>query len=65
MLSYERQEILIQKIRRFAEQGTSVIISSDDLKHLFAVTDRILVLYEGRLAADCRTIESTPRRSWS
>src|SRR5574339_352031 len=45
----------------FAAQGTSVIISSDDLKQLFAVTDRILVLYEGRLVADRHTIESTPR----
>ena len=61
VLSFERQEILIHKIRKFADQGTSVIISSDDLKHLFAVTDRILVLYEGRLVADRRTIESTPR----
>ncbi|MGE5376586.1 MAG: ATP-binding cassette domain-containing protein [Bacteroidota bacterium] len=61
VLSFERQEILARKIRKFAEQGTSVIISSDDLKQLFAVTDRILVLYEGRLAADRRTIESTPR----
>ncbi|MCK6540990.1 MAG: histidine kinase, partial [Anaerolineales bacterium] len=49
------------KIKELASQGTSVIISSDDLKHLFAVTDRILVLYEGRLVADRRTAESTPR----
>jgi len=61
VLSFERQEILIQKIRNLADSGTSVIISSDDLKHLFAVTDRILVLYEGRLVADRRTVESTPR----
>ena len=33
----------------------------DDLKHLFEVTDRILVLYEGRLVADRRTSESVPR----
>ena len=61
VLSFERQEILIQKIKKFANNGTSVIISSDDLKHLFAVTDRMLVLYEGRLVADRRTVESTPR----
>jgi signal transduction histidine kinase len=61
VLSFERQEILVQKIREIAAQGTSVIISSDDLKQLFAVTDRILVLYEGRLAADRRTVEATPR----
>jgi signal transduction histidine kinase len=61
VLSFERQEILVQKIRKFAAQGTSVIISSDDLKQLFAVTDRILVLYEGKLVADRRTVDATPR----
>ena len=45
VLSFQRQEILLDKIKKLAAQGTSIIISSDDLKHLFAVTDRILVLY--------------------
>ena len=61
VLSFQRQEILLDKIQALAAQGTSLIISSNDLKHLFAVTDRILVLYEGRLVADRRTTESTPR----
>jgi signal transduction histidine kinase len=61
ILSFQRQEILLDKITRLAAQGTSIIISSDDLKHLFTVTDRIIVLYEGRLVADRRTAESTPR----
>jgi signal transduction histidine kinase len=61
ILSFQRQEILLNKINKLASQGTSVIISSDDLKHLFTVTDRIVVLYEGKLVADRRTSESTPR----
>lgn len=61
ILSFQRQEILLDKINKLAAQGTSIIISSDDLKHLFTVTDRIVVLYEGRLVADRRTAESTPR----
>jgi signal transduction histidine kinase len=61
VLSFQRQEILLDKIQKLAAQGTSIIISSNDLKHLFAVTHRILVLYEGRLVADRRTAESTPR----
>lgn len=61
VLSFERQKILMSKIKEVASQGTSVIISSDDLTHLFEVTDRILVLYEGRLVADRRTSESVPR----
>jgi signal transduction histidine kinase len=61
ILSFQRQEILLDKINKLAAQGTSIIISSDDLKHLFTITDRIVVLYEGRLVADRRTAESTPR----
>lgn len=61
VLSFQRQEILLDRIKQLAAQGTAILISSDDLKHLFAVTDRILVLYEGRLVADRRTAESTPR----
>jgi ABC-type sugar transport system ATPase subunit len=60
-LSFERQKILMEKIKKLAAQGTSVVISSDDLKHLFTITDRILVLYEGRLVADRRTDESVPK----
>jgi len=60
-LSFQRQIILLDKIKKLASQGTSIIIISDDLKHLFTVTDRILVLYEGRLVADRRTAESVPR----
>jgi ABC-type sugar transport system ATPase subunit len=61
VLSFERQKILLEKIQKLAAQGTAVIISSDDLKQLFAITDRILVLYEGRLVADRRTEESVPK----
>lgn len=61
ILSFERQKILMEKIKQVAAQGTSVIISSDDLTHLFTVTDRILVLYEGRLVADRRTSEAVPK----
>jgi signal transduction histidine kinase len=61
ILSFQRQKILLDKIRELASQGASIIINSDDLKHLFTVTDRIIVLYEGRLVADRRTAETTPR----
>ncbi|MCB9112716.1 MAG: ATP-binding cassette domain-containing protein [Anaerolineales bacterium] len=61
ILSFNRQGILLEKIRDLAAQGTSVLISSDDLTHLFTVTDRIIVLYEGQLVADRKTSESTPR----
>jgi signal transduction histidine kinase len=60
-LSFQRQQILLEIIRELARQNVAVIISSDNLNHLFAVTDRILVLFEGELTADRRTAETTPR----
>jgi signal transduction histidine kinase len=60
-LSFQRQQILLNIIRDLSEKGVAVIISSDNLKHLFAVTNRILVLYQGRQIAVRHTGESTPR----
>lgn len=60
-LSFRRQGILLEYIQKMAQQGLGVIICSEDLKHLFSITNRILVLYKGRLAADRRTAECTPR----
>ncbi len=59
-LSFQRQQILLERIQELSGQGTAIIISSDNLKHLFAVTDRILVLYEGRLATERVTVKCTP-----
>jgi signal transduction histidine kinase len=60
-LSFQRQQILLEIIRELARQNVGIIISGDSLNNLFAVTDRILVLYEGQLIADRRTSETTPR----
>ncbi len=60
-LSFQRQERGLALIRRLAAEGTSFLIVSDNLKHLFEVTQRILVLFEGRLVADRPTADSTPR----
>ncbi|MBC8330989.1 MAG: ATP-binding cassette domain-containing protein [Anaerolineae bacterium] len=60
-LSFHHQEALLAYIQKRAQDGVGVIISSDNLQHLFNITDRILVLYESRLSADQRTIASTPR----
>ncbi|MBN1259198.1 MAG: ATP-binding cassette domain-containing protein [Anaerolineae bacterium] len=60
-LSFARQQVLLDRIRAAAAEGVAVIISSDDLKHIFAVTDRILVLYQGRQISLRRTSETTPR----
>jgi signal transduction histidine kinase len=60
-LSYYHQELLLERVREQVQQGLGVIVCSDNLKHLFSITDRILVLFEGRLVADRPTSESTPR----
>lgn len=60
-LSFERQQKLLGHIKQIASQNIGVILSSDDLKHIFAVTDRILVLYQGRQVALRNTAETTPR----
>ncbi len=60
-LSYDRQTRMLDHIRRLAQSGVAVIIASDNLKHLFAVTQRVVVLYEGRITAERNTADSTPR----
>ena len=60
-LSFQRQGRMLDRIKALARQGVALIIASDNLEHLFAVTDRIIVLYEGRVTADRRTADSTPR----
>ncbi len=61
VLSFERQARMLDRIRQLAQSGVSVIVASDNLTHLFAVTQRIIVLYEGRIIAERRTADVTPR----
>lgn len=60
-LSFGRQEVVLHLLQELSRAGTAVIIASDNLKHLLAVTHRVLVLYEGRLVADRITADATPR----
>jgi signal transduction histidine kinase len=60
-LSFRRQELILKHIQALRENGAGIIISSDNLNHLFKVTDRILVLFEGKVSAIRRTAEVTPR----
>ena len=60
-LNYQRQQKLIKLLKNLSVQNVSIIISSDDLKHIFSLTDRILVLYKGRQIAIRQTSKTTPR----
>ncbi|HEX9370933.1 MAG TPA: ATP-binding cassette domain-containing protein [Roseiflexaceae bacterium] len=53
-LSYAYQQRLLALIRSWQRAGAAVLFSSNNLDHLFAVSDRIVVLRQGRCVADLR-----------
>jgi len=55
LLSYPYQQKLLSLIQTWQQQGTAVIFSSNNLDHLLAVTDRIVVLRQGRRVAQFHT----------
>lgn len=59
LLSYPNQQRLLGLIQNWRQQGVAVLFSSSILDHLFAVTDRIIILNQGRKVADYRTDETT------
>ncbi len=59
LLSYPYQQRLMALIHTWRQQGTAIIFGSKELEHLFAVTDRIVVLREGSCVATRRTDETT------
>lgn len=52
-------EYVHQVILKLSEQGRAVLLVSADLEELFALTDRIVVMYRGRLVADLATAQTT------
>ncbi len=59
VLSYPNQQRLLSLIQSWQKQGVAVLFSSNNLDHLFAVTDRIIILRQTHIAADLRTDETT------
>lgn len=58
-LSYRYQQRLLGLIQEWRLKGVSVLFSSNNLDHLFAVTDRILILNQGRKVANLLTDKTT------
>ncbi len=56
-LSYSQQKMLLSLIETWRQQGIAVIFGSNNLNHLFAVTDRIVVLRGGLCVAHYHTDE--------
>ena len=51
---------LLDLVMRFKEQGKTIIIISHEMRDVFEVTDRIIVLKRGELVANKRTAETHP-----
>ena len=50
---------IYQLIRRLASEGRAIVMTSSELPELLAVADRIIVLCEGRLAAEIPRVMAT------
>lgn len=59
LLQYRFQQKLLSLIQEWQQRETAVIFASDNLDHLFAVTDRIVVLREGEIVAQLHTDKTT------
>lgn len=57
-LAVSYQSRMLALINQWRQAGTAVLFSSLNLDHLFAVTDRVVVLREGMLVANLRTDET-------
>ncbi len=58
-LSFTLQKRLLTLIQRWQARGCAVLMCSDNLGDLFAVTDRLIVLNKGRKVAERRADETT------
>ncbi|MCA9933877.1 MAG: ATP-binding cassette domain-containing protein [Ardenticatenaceae bacterium] len=58
MLSSPYQTKLLSLIESWQQEGTAVLFSGQNLDHLFAVSDRIVVLCRGEITANVRTDET-------
>ncbi|NJN44978.1 MAG: hypothetical protein HC806_09830 [Anaerolineae bacterium] len=59
LLSYPYQQKLLELIQSWKTKGIAVLFSSNNLDHLFAVTDRIIALRQGVIGLDRRTDETS------
>lgn len=59
LLGIPYQQKLLQIIREWQREQKAILFSSNNLDHLFAVCDRLLVLRQGRLVTNVRTDETT------
>ena len=56
-----KQEIYAE-INRLAKDGLAIVMVSSELPEVLGLSDRVLVLHEGRLAGEFSKIEATPEK---
>jgi D-xylose transport system ATP-binding protein len=54
-----KQEIYLQ-IRRLAESGLAIVLVSSELPEVLGLSDRVIVLHEGRITGEFTRAEATP-----
>jgi len=59
-LGVDESEHTLRAIERIREKKLPMIVVSHNLQHVFRISDRILVMRQGRLAAQLVTSETTP-----
>lgn len=59
LLGYANQQRLLSLVQEWRRNGVAVLFSSNTLDHLFAVTDRIIVLHQGSIISNLRTDETS------
>ncbi|MEM8859983.1 MAG: ATP-binding cassette domain-containing protein [Chloroflexota bacterium] len=59
LLSIRYQEKLLELLTEWGNKNTAVIFASNNLDHLFAVTDRIVILRNGQVIDKVRTDETS------
>ena len=57
-LTGDEADRLFDRLRSYRRRGTTCVFVSHRLAEVFALADRILVLRDGRLAGDHRTVDT-------
>ena len=56
-----KQEIYAQ-INRLAREGMALVLVSSELPEVLGLSDRVLVLHEGRITGEFKRAEATPEK---
>ena len=53
-------EYIHEQIVRKRDEGKAILVVSTELDEIFALSDRILVMFDGRIVAELKASETTP-----